>query len=62
VEQSEVMKLQRMEEQLAQALAAQRLSEMKAKTLEEDLKKIAAERNSLKSALDVLPYPPRQPG
>lgn len=53
VEQSEVMKLQRMEEQLAQALAAQRLSEMKAQTLEEDLKKIAAERNSLKSALDA---------
>lgn len=48
------LRLQRMEEQLAQALEAQRQSELKAQALSEDLQKVAAERNDLKTTLEEV--------
>mmetsp|Transcript_10037 Transcript_10037/g.25571 ORF Transcript_10037/g.25571 Transcript_10037/m.25571 type:complete len:386 (+) Transcript_10037:134-1291(+) len=54
------LRLQRMEQQLAQALEAQRLSEQKAQALEADLQKVSYERNSLQSTLSEANRPPKQ--
>lgn len=48
------LRLQRMEQQLAQALEAQRLSEQKAQALEADLQKVSYERTSLQSTLSEV--------
>mmetsp|Transcript_1872 Transcript_1872/g.4887 ORF Transcript_1872/g.4887 Transcript_1872/m.4887 type:complete len:319 (+) Transcript_1872:2-958(+) len=54
------LRLQRMEQQLAQALEAQRLSEQKAQALEADLQKVSYERTSLQSTLSEANRPPKQ--